>query len=112
MRLVPQMSDLPPWLNQKRGKQKQNRRSKTYEEALALEEDGRRQPGSGSSPRHPNDVKNATNLIEHKYTDRDSFSVNAPYFLRLLKNARDVGREGFLVVDFERHGLRIKIEEY
>lgn len=104
-------SGLPSWLSDKGRKQRQNARSRQQEEDHALRVNGRRQPGSGSSPRHPQDVKTQETLDEIKYTDGDRYTISAKQWKRYFANAIAAGREPNLVIEFDDHSLRLRITQ-
>lgn len=102
------MSDghVPAWMNKKRAGQVQNKRSKKHEERLAEQVGGKRVVGSGTSWRAPQDVKSDTHMIQHKYTDKASFSLKVPEMEQIHDDAERAGRGNALVIDFDKYGIR------
>jgi len=92
---------MPAWWGERQDKQRQNRRSARQERRIAREVGGRVQPGSGSSPRARGDVKAAEELIEMKYTDKDSFVVKKSVWLEHVRRARVNGRDPVMIVEFD-----------
>lgn len=104
------MGSLPRWFD--KPLQDQNRRSQQHERKLAKETGGRVTAGSGSSWRAPQDVKSDTHLIQHKYTDAKSFTINVERdWLPLVADAVRAGRDPALVINFDSHGKRIVVTE-
>jgi len=104
------MSNMPAWWGEKQDKQRQNRRSARQERQVARSVGGKVQPGSGSSPRARGDVKSSEELIEVKYTDRDSFSIRKAVWTEHVRRARVQGREPVMVIKFDEH-TTIRITE-
>lgn len=103
--------DLPPWFDKESAhKRKQvNTRSKKHETARAKEIGGRVQPGSGSSSRAPQDVRNDEYLEQHKFTDADSFALKIKEWLRNEDDASRFGRLHRMVIDFDAYGVRLVV---
>jgi hypothetical protein len=77
-----------------------NRRSTKQEAQIAKDVGGKRQTASGALPYDKLDVLSQEFLIEAKYTDRASYSVNKKQMAMYEMEARKVGRLPALVVDF------------
>lgn len=112
------MSNLPPWMDSSKAKKKKiNARSARQEKKYAKESGGKVQPGSGSSPRAPEDVVEPVgpdgegDLVQLKYTDAKGFRITVAEWKRLRANARRVGRSPKLVIDFESEGIRLVVRE-
>lgn len=105
------MSDLPPWWDSESShKRKQiNKRSKKHEEDRAKQIGGRVQPGSGSSDRAPQDIRNAEVLEQHKFTDKDRFTLDVREYLKGEADASRFGRTHRWVLDFDKHGVRLVV---
>lgn len=100
------MGELPAWFDKRK---LQNSRSKQHELRRARETGGRRQPGSGSSRRAPQDIKSDDYLEQHKYTDKDRITIRAKDLIKILLDSLDHGREPGMVVDFDQHNVRMII---
>jgi hypothetical protein len=106
------VTDVPPWFDRRK---QQNRRSRTQEKRRAQEIGGRVQPGSGSSRRAPQDVRQKLNdqdegrLEQIKYTDKDRITIKVDDLIRLYEDALLHGRDSTYLVDFDNHGIRIAI---
>lgn len=97
------------------GRRRQNRRSREQESRVARAVGGRRQRGSGSSYRAPQDVKAPQHLVQVKYTDKDSFSLRRAEWERLCNDAARAGRSPMMVIEFmdgERTIVRIAVVEH
>jgi hypothetical protein len=101
----------PKWWDSKHKLKEQNRRSKKQEEKRAKQQGGKRQSGSGSSYRAPQDVRTPDYLEQLKYTDAVSFSIKVKEWLNLRRDALNTGRAPRMVIDFEKHGVRLIIIE-
>lgn len=106
------MPDLPGWWGDKPAKQRQNRRSGAAERRVAREVGGRTTAGSGSSWRSPGDVRTATHLIEHKYTDKGSYSLSLKTWLLHKRKADQAGKEAAMIIEFPERGIRLLVMEY
>ena len=108
------MGNKPDWWDGKPAKKRQNRRSGKMERRVAKDVGGRVQPGSGSSWRARGDVKSGTHMIEHKYTDKESYSVKKRTWFNLKAIANNCGKLPALVVHFgtEADSPAIVITEY
>lgn len=104
----------PAWTNRR---VQQNKRSKKQERDRAKEIGGRAQPGSGSSSRAPQDVRQDFNeqgdavLEQLKYTDKDRITIKVKDLLSQREDALRFGREPGMVVEFTTFGLRITITQ-
>lgn len=105
------MADRPPWLSDAERKRRQNRQSAAQEARRATETGGRRQPGSGSSYRAPQDVKHEHYLEQTKYTDADSFSIKVDEWEQIKADAARSGREPLLFIEFRKRMLKLVITE-
>jgi hypothetical protein len=105
------MSDLPPWWDKESARKRKqvNKRSKKQEEDRAKKIGGRVQPGSGSSYRAPQDVRNDDYLEQLKFTDADSFALKAKEWLAGEADASRFGRSHRMVIDFDKYGLRLVV---
>lgn len=101
----------PKWMDSRR---RNNKRSKKQERSRAKEIGGRAQPGSGSSSRAPQDVRqNLVNgegrLEQLKFTDKDRITIKAKTCLKELADAELHGREPGEVIEFSQYGIRLII---
>lgn len=105
------MDDLPPWWDKESAhKRKQiNKRSARQEKDRAEQIGGRVQPGSGSSSRAPQDVRNDEYLEQLKFTDADSFALKAKEWLAGEDDASRFGRSHRLLIDFDKYGIRLVV---
>lgn len=105
------MSDLPPWWDKESARKRKevNRRSKKHEKDRADQIGGRVQPGSGSSKNAPQDVRNEEYLEQHKFTDADSFRLSVKDWLSGEDDASRFGRLHRIVIDFDKHGVRLVV---
>jgi hypothetical protein len=101
------VGSLPEWFD---GRKQQNARSKKQENDRARQLGGRRQPGSGSSRRAPQDVKTDKLLEQVKYSDKDRITIKVADAIQTLNDALLFGREAGWCVDFENHGIRLIIQ--
>lgn len=102
---------MPPWWGESGKRRTINRKSAEYERKIAKDTGGRVSAGSGSSWRAPEDVRSETHLIQHKYTERKSFTLTVAELQRVFANAGRAGRDGALIIDFETYGLRVTVTE-
>lgn len=108
---------LPAWWSGKAGKQQQNRRSARQERERAQQTGGHTQPGSGSSPRAPQDVITPLDDQERgftesvKYTDSAGYRITTNEWIKLRRDAHNSGREPRLVIDFPQRKLRLVVTE-
>lgn len=105
------MGDNPAWWDGPPAKKRQNARSRAQERRVAKETGGRRQAGSGSSRRAPGDVKTDDELIEVKYTDKDSYRLTEAVWNKVRNDALTHGREPAMIVEFSQSGTRLRITE-
>lgn len=105
------MGELPAWWSDRGQKQRQNRRSRDKERKVAKEVGGRTVVGSGSSWRAPGDVKSDTHLLEHKYTDKSSFSLKLADLEQARSDAIKAGKEPAMIIEFASAGRRYLITE-
>ena|SRR5687768_1599960 len=105
------MTNLPPWWDKESShKRKQiNKRSEKQESDRAKQIGGRVQPGSGSSSRAPQDVRNESYLEQLKFTDADSFRLSVLEWLSGEADASRFGRSHRLLVDFDKYDVRLVI---
>lgn len=68
-------------------------------------------PGSGSSWRARGDVKNDTHLIQHKYTDKASFTLKFAEWQKVVEDALRAGKEPAMIIEHPESGLRLVITE-
>lgn len=101
------MAKMPKWLTDQRGDQ--NRRSARQEKERAAEIGGKRQAGSGSSHRAPQDVVSPDYMEQLKYTDQKSFALKQAEWLRLKADAQRAGKVPRMVIDFP--GTKLIITE-
>lgn len=101
----------PPWMTKANRLRQQNRRAHQQEARTAQTLGGKVQGGSGSSWRAPRDVKTSDSLVECKYTDGTTYTINALDWLRYRKDALLNGREPELLIEFPRLNLRLRITE-
>lgn len=100
---------LPSWFEKDR--EKQNARSQAQERKRAKETGGRVSAGSGSSWRSPQDNRTDEHMEQIKYTDRASYSLKMSEWEAIREDALRFGREPRLLIDFEKHGIRLLITE-
>lgn len=104
---------LPAWLTdegqRKARLRRQNARSAAQEASLASDLGGRVQGGSGSSWRARGDVRTDGEIVEAKYTDRDSYSLKVSTWKKIVKAAHATGREPVMVIEFSAHGLTLEV---
>lgn len=105
------MNDLPSWWSKESGLRSQNHRSARQERKVAKEVGGRVQAGSGSSWRAPEDIVSDTHMIQHKGTKADSYRVVLKEWKRIIKNARQAGKEPALIIEFE-DGTKVLMTEF
>lgn len=79
-----------------------NKRSTKQELQIAKDVGGKRQTASGALPYDKLDVSSQEFLIDAKYTDRGSFSINKTQMKQYEMEARKVGKLPAMVVDFGR----------
>lgn len=84
-----------------------NKKSARQENARAKEIGGRRQPGSGSSKRAPQDVVSDTVLEQIKFTGKAVFPLKVAELVELVKDAEVRDREASFVIDFTKYGIRV-----
>ena len=94
-------AELPAWMSGKAQKRTQNRRSARHERQVAREVGGKVQAGSGTSWRARGDVKTDTYLIEHKYTDKRSFSVTRKIINQVRQDAQRQGKDWCIIIHFD-----------
>ena len=76
---------------------------------------GRRQAGSGSSWRAPQDIKTEDYLVQVKYTDRASFTLKRSEWDSLARDAARAGRDPIMVIEFtggKDPGPRLVVTEW
>lgn len=95
---------LPPWFDQR---STNNKRSARLEKARAAEKGGRRQPGSGSSKRAPQDIKTDDELEQHKFTSKHRFPLDARELRAILRDAELNGRTGSMTIEFLEDDIRV-----
>jgi hypothetical protein len=103
------VAGLPEWFHKDR--ERQNTRSRKQERDYAKERQGKVQAGSGSSWRRPQDVQEADSLTQLKFTDKDSFTINVKEWKGIRADALRDGREGKIVIEFSKHGIRLAVSE-
>lgn len=106
------MADLPAWWGDKPAKVRQNRRSGAAERRVAREVGGRTMPGSGSSWRAAGDVSSESHLLEHKFTDKRSFSLKVADWAAIRRKAERAGKDPGMIIEFPEQGIRLLITEY
>ena len=91
-----------------------NRRSKKFEKAVAKDiSGGSVQPASEALPYWKHDVRGDFWLVEHKYTEAESFSIKKKYFQEVLKNAFKDGKLPVMVVEFpNKPELKLAVIRY
>lgn len=105
------MGELPAWMSGKGKKRTQNRRSRNHERELAREVGGLQNAASGSRTSRA-DVRARRELIEHKYTDAKSFTIDIErLWIPLVRKAERAGRDPVLVINFDQHGRRLIVTE-
>lgn len=99
-------------------RKKVNSRSAKQEKQYAQDKGGKVQPGSGSSPRAPEDVVEPLDpdtgtgfLTQLKFTDGKGFRITGDEWERIRANARRDGREPRLVIDLVAYGIRLVVTE-
>jgi hypothetical protein len=75
----------PSWFNKKNVK----KASQKKEEKAAAELGGSAQPGSGNQFHAPGDINLEKYLVEHKYTDSKSYTLDKPTFKKIEKEAQE-----------------------
>lgn len=100
------MNSLPSFFDPRRDR---NNRSKKQERERADEIGGRRQSGSGSSHRAPQDVRSDTDLEQLKFTDKDRITILVSDLIKTYADAMVCGREPGYVVNFSKHHIRMVI---
>lgn len=79
-----------------------DKHSKKLEEKAAKDiTGGRRQIASGALPFWKNDIRGLFWLIEHKYTEAKSHSINRFYWNDIKKNAYKEGKLPAMIIEFE-----------
>lgn len=101
---------VPAWFSDGQDRPAQNKRSRKQERERAKETGGKVQSGSGSSWRARGDVRTDEALEQLKYTDAASYSLKVSEWEQIERDALSQGREPTLIIEFARHGLRLKIE--
>lgn len=99
------MPELPDWWDKDR--QRQNKRSAKQEGNVATSKGGKRQPGSGSSPRAPQDAKVPEFLVQCKFTDKKSITIKADDWRQLRQDALDTGREPMMYLEMDDIHLEV-----
>jgi hypothetical protein len=99
---------LPSWMGKDR-RTKQNKTSRGHEKRIAKATGGRVQPGSGSSWRARQDTKDSDQLIQHKGTDKASFTIKVDEWKEIQRDADRAGREPVLVITFQQHGIELAV---
>lgn len=97
---------LPAWFGDGPDKRRQNSRSRAQEARWAARKGGRPQPGSGTRPGAPGDVRSEDDLTECKYTDGASYPLKVTLLRKILTEALRNGREPEFVVEFQKHNIR------
>lgn len=102
--------------NQSKAKRKKiNSRSAKQERKYAEEVGGKVQAGSGCSPRAPEDVVEPLDdgdegfLTQIKFTDSKGYRITVDEWKRIERNARRLGREPKLLIEFPGAGVRIVV---
>lgn len=103
--------DLPAWFGEQGDKRRQNRRSRAQERKRAAETGGKVQRGSGTSWRARGDVRREEDLEQLKFTDAASYRVSVKEWQAIVADAQSQGREPVLIIDFEQHGLRLRVTQ-
>lgn len=101
----------PAWWGGKAARKRQNGRSRRQERKVARDLGGRVQAGSGSSWRARQDVKTDDEMVQVKYTDKDSFTLRAKEWEGIVADALKNGREPAMIVEFPHRHLRLRITE-
>lgn len=101
------MNALPRWFGEDR--KRQNSRSRSQERRRAKERGGRPQAGSGSSWRARQDIKDDKELVQVKYTDKESFPLKGKELVQLFSDANLYGRSPSFEVEFQKHGIRATV---
>jgi hypothetical protein len=106
-------STLPSWWDKESShKRKQiNARSKKQESKRAEQIGGRVQPGSGCSSNAPQDVRSDEYMEQLKFTDSASYRLTVKEWLQLSADSDRFGRSPRMVIDFEKHNLRLVITQ-
>ena len=102
---------IPAWLHNDGGRRERNRRSARQETDRAEQVSGRRQPGSGSSYRAPQDIRGTEHLEQIKFTDSARYTLSVYEWINLRADAYRSGREPRLVIDFPVYGIRLVVME-
>ena len=90
-----------------------NRRSKKQEKEIAKDlEGGFVQPASGAIWCFPNDVCSECFLVEAKYTDNKSFSLQKSYLRKLVETALKKAKLPALIVQFDPEGEKYAVIRY
>ena len=93
--------DTPAWLKKTSVKKK----SAGKEKSIAKELGGKAQPGSGNQFNAKGDVKLDDYLIEHKYTDKKSYSLNKDTFKKIEREAQEVGKCPAMIIELQDRKL-------
>jgi len=89
--------ELPAWMTSKNVKKKSSRKEKQRAKELG----GRAQPGSGNQFNAKGDIKSDEYLIEHKYTDTNSYSLNINTLLKIEREAQEIGKLPAMIIEIK-----------
>lgn len=85
------------------------KRSKTHEKRVAKEFGGKRQPFSGAAEGAKGDIKTEQVLMDHKFTDKLSYTITQEILVKLSKEAQEEGKDvPALVIKFDKPVQELK----
>lgn len=108
---------LPKFFGDDESRRDVNRRSARQEKRHAERTGGKVQPGSGSSYRAPEDVRGPLDGNDEGFLDQlkqyatGRITLTAAEWLKLRKNARQVGREPRMIIEFPEQEIALVITE-
>lgn len=87
----------PKWLNKKETPRKFSQRR---EKSIGKRMGAKTTPNSGAPWHSKGDLKNDTQLIEVKSTDKNQMTVHKEWLEKIRTEAIKIGREPIIVIDF------------
>jgi hypothetical protein len=93
---------IPAFMQEESIKRKANKREKKVTQQLC----------SGAFDLYKGDMSTETDYIEHKYTDKDSYSLKKELCEKILDETCQMGKEnGILIIEFKDYRVIGKVEK-